>query len=30
MQVVFNDHPFCSARVKRPHLDAVSLSSVSL
>ena len=24
-----NDHPFCSARVKRLHLDAVSLSSLS-
>jgi len=29
MQVVLNDHPFSSAKVKRPHLDAVSLSSVS-
>jgi hypothetical protein len=29
MQVVLNDHPFSSARVKLPHLDALSLSSVS-
>ena len=29
LQVVLNEHQFCSARVKRPLLDAVSLSSES-
>jgi len=29
MQGVLNDHLFSSARLKRPHLDVVSLSGVS-